>query len=988
MKLTKFAINNLAAALKPRMRAVLQNLAIKVIMVACSTIIMPCLQAQATVISDAATALSPGQWSAPITTGGVQGGNIFKPHNGAYGTIFEYMDKALWNPINLSVMLGGGFHGSPPDGTQDDAFVIYTTANDAWRSSCDGTGTLLCFSTTGLPGPYPLDSAYPCPGPGGGCGTAHQYHHNTINPITGDVYHGQYGGPVVLKFSHASQTWSACSSLPENNGQGALEYFPERNSLVFHIGYSGVYELSLASGNCTSAAWVQRAGAWFPTPGLPNMGQSLSGYHIQSMYSAACTCVLFVGQDSGNMWRMNSDATFAQGATAPVTPGIAQGSSGAIFTKDPVSQKILVWHTSNGATTMYEYAPATNIWATISRAAPMFPGGIVYEVAAAPISTHGVIMFMSFGQIRLYKHAAGVADVTAPSAPSGLTVTPFSSSQLNLSWTASTDAIGVTGYRVERSPAGCGSFTEVGTPSGTTFNDTGRTASTTYCYKVRATDAAGNLSGYSSNVSGTTLAADTTAPSIPTNLIAAATSASQINLTWTASTDAVGVTGYRLERCTPAACVNFLEIGTPPANSFSDTGLTASTLYRYRVRATDAAGNLSGYSTISQATTSAVAVGGDFAARCAAAGVVKCWAFNQAVDLGTICGYCNVGIIHNAQSAQTSEDGVAFDGSTCNTRPRVDECPTIDAGAPGGPAMKFEVKSQTGAGVGGQWYGNFSTNYGSRFGASSSFWIQYRVYMTPELLTTKYNSNGFKLASIATGDQPIGTTTCPDGAAGNLPGFCTYTSCTALDIPLQNNNQRGFPQMYHSCTGSSSHGPYLPWETAFFNDDIGFSDISFQERPSPYCSYLRVNGGAPGVPAGSQFPPTGNCVPFVASEWVAFTFHLTLGPRGSTGIAGASPNDEFVNSLVEAWVTRENGTRQKIYNHTLNISASSAASNQTYGKVFLLPYQTGKDPSQVTPVASLWYKELIVSTQAIADPGPGGGPVALVAPTNVSVTTP
>lgn len=929
----------------------------------------------ATVLSDAAAALPAGQWSAPITTGNVQGGNIFRPHGGAYGNIFEYMDKALWNPINLSVMLGGGFHGSPPDGTQDDAFVIYTTANDNWRSSCDGTGTLLCFSTTGLGGVYPLDSPFPCPGPGGGCGAAHMYHHNTVNPITGDFYHGNFAqGGGVLKFSHASQTWSTCSSMPESNATGALEYFPERNSLVFHLGYSGVYELSLASGNCTSAAWVQRAGAWFATPGLPNMGSSLSGYHVQSMHSSACACVLFVGQDSGNMWRMNSDATFTQVATAPIAMGIPQGSQGAIFTKDPVSQKILAWHTSNGATTMYEYSPATNVWATISRAAPMFPGGVVYEVAAAPISTYGVIMFMSVGQIRLYKHAAGVADTTAPTPPSGLIVTPFSSTQLNLSWTASTDANGVINYLVEVSPSGCGSFTQIATPVGTSYSDTGRTASTPYCYRVRATDGSGNLSSYSSNVSATTPAADTTAPSVPNNLSLIVINNGSINAVWDASSDAVGVTGYELWRCPGASCVNFLLVGSPVTNGFGDTGLVAATVYRYRVRAMDAAGNLSAYSAISQATTTNPTTG-DFAARCAAAGVVRCWAFNQVADLGTnAIAYANVGVFHNGRL-------------TCNTISTVDECPTIDASAPGGPAMKFEVKSQTDAGTGGQWYGNFSTDYSARYGASQQFWIQYRVYMESALLTTKYNSAGFKLASIATGDQPIGTTTCVDGASGNLPGFCTYSSCTALDIPLQNINQRGFPQLYQSCDGSSSHGPYAPWETTFFNDDIGFTDISFQERPSPYCTYLRTNGGG-SIPAGSHLPPTGNCVAFFPNEWVTYTFHLTLGPRGSTGVPGASPNDEFVNTLVEVWSTRAGGNRERIYNHTSNISASSAASNQTFGKMFLLPYQSQKDPAQVHPAASLWYKELIVSTQAIADPAPDGTPSDLAAPTSVQVATP
>jgi hypothetical protein len=70
---------------------------------------------------------------------------------------------------------------------------------------------------------------------------------------------------------------------------------------------------------------------------------------------------------------------------------------------------------------------------------------------------------------------------------------------------------------------------------------------------------------------------------------ATAASSSQINLTWTASTDNVGVTGYRVERCQGTGCASFVQVGTPTTASYSDTGLTGSTSYSYRVRAADAA---------------------------------------------------------------------------------------------------------------------------------------------------------------------------------------------------------------------------------------------------------------------------------------------------------------------------------------------------------------------------------------------------------------
>ena len=98
---------------------------------------------------------------------------------------------------------------------------------------------------------------------------------------------------------------------------------------------------------------------------------------------------------------------------------------------------------------------------------------------------------------------------------------------------------------------------------------------------------------------------DTTPPTAPTGLNATAVSSTQVNLGWTASTDNVGVTEYRVERCAGSGCTNFVQVGTPTGTSFNDTGRSPSTTYRYQVRAADAAGNLSPYSTIATATTPA-----------------------------------------------------------------------------------------------------------------------------------------------------------------------------------------------------------------------------------------------------------------------------------------------------------------------------------------------------------------------------------------------
>jgi len=98
---------------------------------------------------------------------------------------------------------------------------------------------------------------------------------------------------------------------------------------------------------------------------------------------------------------------------------------------------------------------------------------------------------------------------------------------------------------------------------------------------------------------------DTTPPTQPGTLTANAVSASEVDLSWGASTDNVGVTGYRIERCQGTGCTNFAQIAatTGTGTTYKDTTVSAPNSYSYRVRATDAAGNLSTYSNTATAAT-------------------------------------------------------------------------------------------------------------------------------------------------------------------------------------------------------------------------------------------------------------------------------------------------------------------------------------------------------------------------------------------------
>ena len=162
---------------------------------------------------------------------------------------------------------------------------------------------------------------------------------------------------------------------------------------------------------------------------------------------------------------------------------------------------------------------------------------------------------------------------TVPAAPSGLTATAISTTQINLSWTD--NASNETGFKIERKTGAGGTYAQIGTVGAnlTTYNDTGLTDGTTYFYRVRATNAVGD-SAYSSETSATTLVAP---PAAPNGLTATAISSSQINLSWT---DVSNETGYKIERKTGSGGT-YSQVGTVGANvtTYNDTGLTVNTTY-------------------------------------------------------------------------------------------------------------------------------------------------------------------------------------------------------------------------------------------------------------------------------------------------------------------------------------------------------------------------------------------------------------------------
>jgi chitodextrinase len=170
-------------------------------------------------------------------------------------------------------------------------------------------------------------------------------------------------------------------------------------------------------------------------------------------------------------------------------------------------------------------------------------------------------------------------DNQPPTTPENLIVEAISPAKIHVDWEASTDNERVRGYKIYRD----GLYISSILYGYSSYSDSGLNPDTKYCYTVSAYDRSQNESPQSQSSCATT-PLDLTPPTSPAGLIARAVSSDQIDLKWTASTDDVIVSGYKIFR-NGSLILNITE------TRFSDTGLNPATSYCYTVSAYDTAGN-------------------------------------------------------------------------------------------------------------------------------------------------------------------------------------------------------------------------------------------------------------------------------------------------------------------------------------------------------------------------------------------------------------
>jgi YD repeat-containing protein len=390
-------------------------------------------------------------------------------------------------------------------------------------------------------------------------------------------------------------------------------------------------------------------------------------------------------------------------------------------------------------------------------------------------------------------------DPIPPSVPTGLTGTVISVSQINLSWTASTDggSSGIAGYRVRRNG------TLIGSPSGTSYSDTTVVGSTTYQYTVSAFDGHGNESGQSSPISKST--PDITAPSAPTGLTGYAVDPNWVNLSWNTSTDSggSGLAGYEIFRGGSL-------IGSSLTNSYADHTAAASTSYSYTVKAYDGAGNRSassasfGITTPNAPDTTPPTVPAGLGASAPASGTVNL-SWSASTDPGTgatgVVGYrvyrngSYLGVTSSTSYADNTTVGstsyqyrvLAYDGAgNQSAQSSAVSVTTPDTIAPSTP---------TGLSASAPTSGQVNLSWSASTDSGGSGLAGYRIYRGGSLLgatsatsytdtTTVANTNysyqvrAYDVANNNSALSPAVGVTTPDTIAPGAPGNPTFSAIT------------------------------------------------------------------------------------------------------------------------------------------------------------------------------------------------------------------
>jgi len=212
-------------------------------------------------------------------------------------------------------------------------------------------------------------------------------------------------------------------------------------------------------------------------------------------------------------------------------------------------------------------------------------------------------------------------------APSGLTASPLSATQMSLSWTDNSGD--EQGFRIERKTGASGTYSHIASVGAniTTYSNSSLVQNTEYYYRLRAYNGSNN-SDYSNEANAVTLHLNA-----PTNLSASGVSYAQLTLTW--SDNSIEETGFEIERKTGAGGT-YARVSTTAANAttYTNASLVQGTEYYFRIRAVSGS-NYSQYSNEIAVTTLMVNAPSGLAASATGATAIQLnWTDNSSDEQG------------------------------------------------------------------------------------------------------------------------------------------------------------------------------------------------------------------------------------------------------------------------------------------------------------------------------------------------------------------
>jgi len=379
------------------------------------------------------------------------------------------------------------------------------------------------------------------------------------------------------------------------------------------IRYDNAQATFTATGGVTGDATPGPVSTGWPTPAGQHQDQALESSSFQAIHNTSGGCTVSItGSVSSDFGTSSISTSFALAQIVPSAPGTPScsdpGSTTATITwaapsgvgsgGSGLTGRQIQVSTNSGFSNIV--IDNTSTWGTSYNATGLSKNA-TYWVRVKAVNAAGSGTFSAIGSF--------TTDSTTPGTPNAPTFSGVGGTSLTVNWSAPSDTGGlsITSYRVQRATNSGFSTGLVETDLSTTsLNVTGLSPVTTYYFRVRATNSAGN-SSYSSTASQAT---GITVPGAPATPSTGSLTSVSVSISWSAPSDTGGssITGYDLQRAT-SADFSHATTSADVTSPRSITNLSPNTTYWVRVRAKNAAGAGAWSSGVSFTTLSGARIG-------------------------------------------------------------------------------------------------------------------------------------------------------------------------------------------------------------------------------------------------------------------------------------------------------------------------------------------------------------------------------------------